>query len=270
MTTGKTSLLYTFTWIYRYLSSTSLSQVVSIAVGDESIQKIQRLHQKMFLQIYYYEIRNAYVSFKAFMKTLAHFVAFWELTPCRLKNFFQPFWEMCSLRVSSGQILCRKIPKWLEKEMCFSYTKHCEGVEFWMYIILANILHNRHALSYQSLKHAPAPQSVTLQIDRTRCSEMSQRTLSDVHVVQDRRILPHKLPLLFLQSAVKERQQRRHNSVTCSLKQLQQAFNVKCQIGQDMEPFSQRILCTSVFLFMALKRPWQWNNVSFLEEREQI
>jgi hypothetical protein len=65
----------------------------------------------MFLQIYYYEIRNAYVSFKALMKNIAHFIVFWELTPCRLKNFFQPFGEMCSLHVQSGQILSRKIPK---------------------------------------------------------------------------------------------------------------------------------------------------------------
>jgi hypothetical protein len=47
-----------------YLSFTSLSQVVSIAVGDDSIQEIQVLHQKMSLKIYYYEVRNAYANFK--------------------------------------------------------------------------------------------------------------------------------------------------------------------------------------------------------------
>ena len=121
ITTGKTSLLYTFAWIYIYLSSSSLSQVVSIAVGDDIIQKIQGLHQKMFLQIYYLEIRNAYVRFEAFMKNFAQFIAFWDLKHRRLKYFFQPFGETCCIHVQIGQILCRKIPKWMEKEMCLLY-----------------------------------------------------------------------------------------------------------------------------------------------------
>jgi len=205
------------------------------------------------------------------MKKFALFIAFWELKTRRLKYFFQPFGETCRIHVQSGQILCTKIPKWLEKKMYLLYMKHCEVVEIWLDTLdtlLANVFCNRHAVSSQSLKHAPASQSVTLKKERTRCSETSQRTLSDI--VQDPRILTQKLPLAFLQSAVQEREQRPHSSVTRGLKQPQQTLNVNCQMGQNTEPFSQRILWTNVFLLMALKMPRQWNNVSFLEETEQI